>query len=64
MPNYDLRCQACGHTYEEFQPMDTPMPVKCPHCGKKKVRRAFLKAVAAFDNYPAGHPRKGRGTKK
>ncbi len=39
MPTYDYECDACKHTFEEFQSMlDKPLK-KCPECGKPKLRR-------------------------
>jgi len=39
MPTYEYECDACGHTFEKFQPI-TSRPVRlCPQCGKRKVRR-------------------------
>jgi putative FmdB family regulatory protein len=41
MPTYDYQCDACQHTFEEFQSMsDEPLKV-CPQCKKKKLRRLF-----------------------
>lgn len=39
MPTYDYRCNACGHTFEEFQMMSDPVMRKCPECGKLKLER-------------------------
>jgi putative FmdB family regulatory protein len=64
MPNYDFQCDRCGHEFEEFTPMGAPQPRKCPACNRKFAWRVFRKAVATRDNYPEGHPRKGRGTKR
>ena len=41
MPTYDYECDACGHTFEEFQSISADVLVKCPECGKKKLRRLF-----------------------
>ncbi len=39
MPTYEYRCDACGHTFEEFQSI-TAEPIKvCPECHERKVRR-------------------------
>lgn len=39
MPTYEYACDACGHTFEEFQSM-TAKPLKvCPACGKRCLRR-------------------------
>lgn len=39
MPTYDYECDACGHTFEEFQMMSEEPLKKCPACKKKKLRR-------------------------
>jgi len=39
MPTYDYRCAACGHTFEQFQPITAPPTRKCPVCRKLKVQR-------------------------
>lgn len=39
MPTYDYRCNACGHTFEEFQSMSEAELRKCPECGKLKLER-------------------------
>ncbi len=41
MPTYEYACDACHHQYERFQPISDKPDVKCPECGKKKVRRLF-----------------------
>lgn len=41
MPTYDYECQACGHTLEVFQNISEEPLVKCPECGKKKLKRLF-----------------------
>lgn len=41
MPTYDYECDACGHTFELFQPMSAEPEKKCPACKKKKLRRLF-----------------------
>lgn len=39
MPRYDYECSQCGHAFEASQKMlDAPL-VKCPVCGKEKLRR-------------------------
>jgi len=39
MPTYDYQCDACGHTFEKFQPI-TARPIRvCPNCAKRRVRR-------------------------
>lgn len=39
MPTYDYECQACHHTFEEFQSMTAKHLKKCPACGKMKLKR-------------------------
>ena len=39
MPTYDYRCNACGHTFEEFQMMSDRVMRKCPECGTLKLER-------------------------
>ena len=39
MPTYDYVCDACGHSFEEFQMMSAKPLRKCPECGKSKLRR-------------------------
>lgn len=39
MPTYDYRCNACEHTFEEFQMMSEAVLKKCPECGKLKLER-------------------------
>lgn len=41
MPTYDYVCDACEHTFDEFQHMSEKPLKKCPKCGKKKLRRLF-----------------------
>jgi putative FmdB family regulatory protein len=41
MPTYDYVCDACRHAFEEFQSMSDKVLVKCPECGKRKLRRLF-----------------------
>jgi putative FmdB family regulatory protein len=39
MPTYEYECDACKHTFEEFQSMSAKPIRKCPKCGKLKVKR-------------------------
>jgi len=39
MPTYDYKCDACDHTFEEFQSMSAKPLKKCPECGKNKLVR-------------------------
>ncbi len=39
MPTYEYRCNACEHTWEEFQPITAQPSKKCPTCKKAKAER-------------------------
>lgn len=39
MPTYDYQCDACNHTFEEFQMFSEKPLKKCPSCKKPKLRR-------------------------
>lgn len=39
MPTYEYRCAKCGHKLEVFQSMNDAPLAKCPHCGKKSLKR-------------------------
>lgn len=39
MPTYDYACQACGHSFEEFQMMSDPLLRDCPECQEPKLER-------------------------
>ncbi len=39
MPTYDYECEACEHTFEQFQSMSDKPLKKCPVCGKRKLQR-------------------------
>ncbi|MHC4982476.1 MAG: FmdB family zinc ribbon protein [Planctomycetota bacterium] len=39
MPTYDYECEACGYSFERFQPISQRAIRKCPKCGRLKVRR-------------------------
>lgn len=39
MPTYDYLCEACEHTFEEFQRITAKTLRKCPKCGKQKLKR-------------------------
>ena len=39
MPTYAYVCDACGHSFEEFQPI-TAKPLKtCPRCRRRSIKR-------------------------
>jgi len=46
MPTYDFVCDACGHTFEEWQSFKDEPLTKCPECKKKKVRRLIGSGAA------------------
>jgi len=39
MPTYEYRCEACGHTLEEFQSITAAPLRKCPGCGRSRLQR-------------------------
>jgi putative FmdB family regulatory protein len=39
MPTYDYRCNACDHTFEEFQMMSAKPLTVCPECDEKALER-------------------------
>lgn len=41
MPTYEYLCDACGHSFDEFQSFSDDPLTKCPQCGKKRLRRLF-----------------------
>ena len=46
MPTYDYQCDACGHTFEEWQSFHDAELTKCPSCKKKKLRRLISGGAA------------------
>jgi putative FmdB family regulatory protein len=46
MPTYDYECDACEHTFEEFQGINDPVLKKCPKCKKNKLQRLFGSGAA------------------
>lgn len=39
MPTYEYRCNACEHTWDEFQSIKAEPTKKCPKCRKAKAER-------------------------
>ncbi|MBM4042901.1 MAG: zinc ribbon domain-containing protein [Planctomycetes bacterium] len=39
MPTYEYECEACGVTFERFQPITAEPVRRCPECRRAKVRR-------------------------
>jgi putative FmdB family regulatory protein len=38
MPNYDLKCQECGHIFERFVRLNEPLG-GCPECKTTKLEK-------------------------
>ena len=53
MPTYDYQCDACNHTFEQFQGIKEEPKKKCPKCKKQKLKRLIYP--------PAGIHFKGTG---
>jgi len=41
MPTYAYACEACGHRFDQFQPISEKPVRKCPKCGKLKAKRVI-----------------------
>ena len=39
MPTYDYLCDGCGHEFELFQSITSPVRRKCPECSELKLKR-------------------------
>lgn len=39
MPTYEYVCDACGHAFELFQQMSSPVKRTCPECHVTSLRR-------------------------
>jgi len=48
MPTYDYICEACGHTFEESQPMSAAPLTDCPNCHKPAVKRMMSSGAVIF----------------
>lgn len=48
MPTYEYLCEACEHTFEEFQLMTARPLRKCPECGKSKLKRLIGTGAAVI----------------
>lgn len=44
MPTYDYKCDACGHTFEEYQSFKDAELTKCPACKKNKLQKLLTVA--------------------
>jgi putative FmdB family regulatory protein len=48
MPTYDYKCNACSHTFEQFQSMKDKPLRKCPKCGKSALERLIGTGAAVI----------------
>jgi putative FmdB family regulatory protein len=48
MPTYDYVCDACGHTFEEFESIKADAQTKCPACHEEKLRRRIGPGAAVI----------------
>jgi putative FmdB family regulatory protein len=48
MPTYEYVCDACDHSFDEFQYFSEEPLKKCPACKKNKLRRAFGTGAAVL----------------
>lgn len=48
MPNYDYRCNLCGHELEIFQRMSDAPARTCPSCGKEGLERLISRSAFAL----------------
>ena len=46
MPTYEYKCEACNHTFEQWQSFSEEVLTKCPQCKKKKLTRLFGSGAA------------------
>ena len=51
MPVYEYRCRACGHLFEEVQPMGGPPPDACPDCGGTDLKRVYGRVGVRFSGW-------------
>ncbi len=45
MPTYVYECEACSHSFEYFQGINSKRKRKCPECGKPKLVRLISKGA-------------------
>lgn len=48
MPTYEYLCKECGHAFELFQQMSSPVKKKCSECGKLKLKRLIGRGSAVM----------------
>ena len=67
MPLYEYVCQKCGRKTEVLQGMkEGPLRI-CPHCGGKKLKKAFSAPAIQFKGsgfYITDYGKDGKGPKK
>lgn len=51
MPNYDFKCDECGHEFEEVVSYDKRNEVKCEKCGKPS--RKLFTMRNGYDHFSA-----------
>lgn len=47
MPTYDYKCDNCNHTFEVMQSIKDEPLIKCPNCGKNKLKK-MISSGAGF----------------
>ena len=48
MPTYEYECEACGHSFDEFQQISDKTLRTCPECGKRKLQRLIGAGAAVI----------------
>lgn len=64
MPNYGYVCNECDKKWDCFLSMedrDKPTKQKCPHCGKKKVKREWMGSELSISSDATLTPNKATG---
>ncbi len=62
MPIYEYACDACDHSFEMIQRIDSPPPAECPECGDTHVRK--LVSCTSFVLKGSGWYKDGYGLQK
>lgn len=61
MPVYEYACDACQHTFEEWQKVSDPPVRRCPKCGARRVKKLISASGFQFKGegwYVDGYARK------
>lgn len=75
MPNYDYKCEGCGHRCEIFQKISDAPLKECPSCHQQTLQRGpgggiglsfkgsgfYINDYASPQNQPSNAPEKGSG---